>query len=381
MGMENSIQKSAPPTAHIICDRYLSSDGKEITIGGMQSYFTSLSEVLSEEGYRVSIYHKSSKDFVREFNGINVFGFNYTGNNRHLPSFLFDKMRIMANPDTDLIIFGSEMWIVKNKGYKCLAIQHGIPWDIPAHENCNNLIYWIYFLRKAFKAFKNISKANLVKSLVCVDYNYINWYRALVAYPKVNLVCIPNFSKIPDNPQYNLDGKVKIIFARRLWQYRGTRIFGNAIEKILNQYNNVSVTIAGDGPEEEWLKNKLSLYPQVEFIRYDSNQSLDIHKDKNIAVVPTVGSEGTSLSLLEAMASKCAVITTNVGGLTNIILDNFNGLIIPTNDEQALYESIKYLIENPRQSEIIAENGFNTVLTSFSFTKWKKAWKNAIHNL
>ncbi|WP_420491566.1 glycosyltransferase [Neobacillus drentensis] len=53
-----------------------------------------------------------------------------------------------------------------------------------------------------------------------------------------------------------------------------------------------------------------------------------------------LGSEGTSLSLLEAMAAKCAEIATNVGGMTNIILDNYNGLIINP-DESELYLALE----------------------------------------
>ena len=46
------------------------------------------------------------------------------------------------------------------------------------------------------------------------------------------------------------------------------------------------------------MKAQLVDYSNVHFISYKSNESLLIHLDKDIAVVPTVGSEGTSLSLL-----------------------------------------------------------------------------------
>ena len=368
-------------TAHIICDRYLSPDGSNITIGGMQSYFTSLSEILKDEGYNVNIYHIADANFKKRYKYVTVYGLKWNGPKHKRPKALLKEVKKNARIKQDLIIFGSEMWIANAPGYRCIAIQHGIPWDIPAHYNFGGIKYWLYYIKKAYNAYKNIQKVNSVSHLVCVDYNYINWYRALVAYPKVNLCCIPNFSVIPQNTIQKTKDNINIIFARRLWQYRGTRVFGNAISKILSEYPNVFVTVAGDGPDENWLKNKLTIFENVEFIKYSSEESISIHSDKHIAVVPTIGSEGTSLSLIEAMASKCAVICTDVGGLTNVVIDGFNGLIIPSGDEQALYDSIKKLIEDHNLRTHISENGFKTINSSFSYNKWSEAWKKILNSI
>ena len=369
-------------TAHIICDRYLSLDGTTITIGGMQTYFSNLSLLLINKGFNVCIYHKAKINFQKHYNNCMVLGFQYKGKKSGLPLFLFNEVKKNANPKGDLVIFGSEFWIVNHKGFRGVAIQHGIPWDVPCHKDYGSVRYWFYYIYKAYKAFKNIRKSNRVDTLVCVDYNYINWYRSLVAYPKVKLSCIPNFSEIPSAQYCDKDNSaIRIIFARRLWEYRGTRIFCKAVERILAEFPNVYVTIAGDGPDEQWLKEHLSQFDKVEFIKYTSENSLLIHQKHNIAVVPTIGSEGTSLSLLEAMAAKCAVICTDVGGLTNIILDNYNGLIIPAGDDNALYLATKKLILDENLRMKISERGYQTVACSFSLNKWKESWSKVIDDL
>lgn len=365
-------------SAHIICDRYLSPDGEKMTLGGMQTYFTALSKVLRGQGYRVYIHHKAIIDFVKEVNNITVCGYSYNSESSRLAKDIFKEVKRIASKSTDLIVFGSEMWIVDSDGYKCVAIQHGIPWDIPCHQNFGILKYWLFYIYKAYKAFCNIRNVNMVKNLVCVDYNYINWYRALVAYPKAKLYCVPNFSEIPADSYYSRDNIIRIIFARRLWEYRGTKVFYYAINRILKEYNNVFITIAGDGPDESWLKERLVDDPRVEFIHYSCQDSIAIHKNKQIAVVPTVGSEGTSLSLLEAMASKCAVICTDVGGLTNVVLDGYNGLVIPAGSSEALYIAIKKLILDQNYCKCLAEKGFETVSAAFSLEKWQQSWENII---
>ena len=101
---------------------------------------------------------------------------------------------------------------------------------------------------------------------------------------------------------------------------------------------------------------------------------------KDIAVVPTVGSEGTSLSLLEAMASGCAVVCTNVGGMTNIVLDGYNGLMIYPEEEE-LYNALTCLIEDSSLRAKLQANAYNCVKDAFSLHRWKDAWKKVIDNV
>ena len=118
----------------------------------------------------------------------------------------------------------------------------------------------------------------------------------------------------------------------------------------------------------------------VHFISYSPEESLTIHQCHDIAVVPTCGSEGTSLSLLEAMAAGCAVIASNVGGMTNIILDGYNGLMIsPDVDELAM--ALLRLIDDIALRTRIAQKGRETVIESFSFEKWKTKWLQLIEEI
>lgn len=182
--------------------------------------------------------------------------------------------------------------------------------------------------------------------MVCVDYNYVNWYRSLESQRKVKLSVIPNFTAIPKCQIKPENGAVKIIFARRLVNYRGTRLFGVVAKRLSQEYGErVDITIAGEGPDKVWMEEKLNGCENVHFITYTSEESLTIHADKHIAVVPTTGSEGTSLSLLEAMSAHCAVVCTNVGGMTNIVLDHYNGLMINP-EEGELYDALTTLIRD-----------------------------------
>jgi glycosyltransferase involved in cell wall biosynthesis len=219
-----------------------------------------------------------------------------------------------------------------------------------------------------------------VGNVVCVDYNFPNWYRSVAAYEAVNMRVIPNFTQIATKAEKPKD-RINIIFARRFEIYRGTRLFANAISRVLNENDHVYVTVAGSGPDEQYIKDKLSHFGErVVFTKYTSDQSLAIHADKHIAVIPTVGSEGTSLSLLEAMSAQCAVVCTNVGGMTNIVIDGYNGLMISPRENE-LYEAISKLVKDEALREKLSDRAYGTVKEGFSYEKWKESWKKVIADI
>lgn len=358
--------------AHIIYSKYLDESKTRVTIGGVQTYITNLISVFRELGINVSLYQCAEENYSINWNDIKVYGVNYQSDKGpKIGEKLFKCCKQYADPQNDLIVFATDTLNVKCDGYKTIAIQHGIFWDIPKREYSSKVKYFLEYVNKARQAWNTISRCSKVDSLVCVDYNFINWYRALVPFPKVNLYAIPNFTAIPEKVDKTGE-KTTVIFARRFFEYRGTRVFADAMAEILKNFN-INVIVAGEGPDEPYLREKLSGYPQVKFIRYNSDESLMIHEKCDIAVVPTIGSEGTSLSLLEAMASKCAVVCTNVGGMTNIVLDHYNGLIIPPSSSH-LYEAIKELIEDKESREQIAGHALETAKTSFNLEKWKRDW-------
>ena len=149
------------------------------------------------------------------------------------------------------------------------------------------------------------------------------------------------------------------------------------IKKIIARYDNVEVCFAGEGPDEDYLKSEFGDVPQVSFMKYNSKQAIEIHTKFDIAIVPTLGSEGTSLSLLEAMAAGCAVIATNVGGMTNIILNNYNGLLISP-DAKSLFGAICYLIENNSELERLQKFAFETARKAFSISDWTSKWNEVL---
>ena len=360
----------------IIYNTYLSDD-RIITLGGIQTYITDLCEVLLELGAKTRIVQFSRENYVYTLpSGIEVYGFSASSNKeKQRYQELYDFT--VKTGDQSLIIFATDTLIPAKVYTPCIALQHGVFWDIP-QEKKTSLLRQI--ISKSVISYRIVSRINRVQHVVCVDYNFLNWYRTQVSKISGCVTVIPNYSEIA--PIFEKEeGIVKIIFARRLFTYRGTRVFSNAAIRLLEEYNNIEITVAGTGEDEKWMHEQLDKYDRVHFIKYESSESLDIHKDKHIAVVPTVGSEGTSLSLLEAMSAQCAVICTDVGGMTNIVLDGYNGLITRAGDSEQLYDAMKKLIEDSAMRNMLAKRAYETVKEAFSYEKWKQRWTEVIKEL
>ena len=79
-------------------------------------------------------------------------------------------------------------------------------------------------------------------------------------------------------------------------------------------------------------------------------------------------------------ATQCAVVCTNVGGMTNIILDGYNGLMVNP-EETALYKAIVSLIEDEALRDRLAQRGYETVKNAFSYEIWRSKWTQVLSDL
>lgn len=361
-------------TIRIAYYKYLDSN-KKVILGGAENYLRNLSIIFRNIGYKIIIYQYSDEYFQEVVDDVIVIGVRKANKPSHLIKYIDCHEHDYQN---DILIFGTDFMIAENKFVKSIAIQHGVAWDITLEDKVSHFRNYTWIIKGMLRSFIKYHRYKNCNNLICVDYNFINWYRTQVAHIDTRLHVIPNFSKIPE-VQHKQTG-LSIIFARRLVEYRGTRIFTNAIKIVKKMHPDVNVTIAGEGPEKEWMQQQLQNLEGVTFTSYEPDESLSIHQRHDIAVVPTRGSEGTSLSLLEAMAAGCAVIATNVGGMTNIIIDEFNGLMIsPDSDELAA--ALLKLIENEGLRNKLSFQARKTVTESFSYEKWRERWIKVIQGL
>ncbi|MES2587568.1 MAG: glycosyltransferase [Bacteroidota bacterium] len=86
----------------------------------------------------------------------------------------------------------------------------------------------------------------------------------------------------------------------------------------------------------------------------------------------TSDNEGTPVSLIEAQASNVVVISTDVGGVKDIMLDGETGFVIEKGDLNNYTEKLGILIENDEIRRLMSQNSWNYVRDKFSYTRLVK---------
>ena len=373
--------------AAILYNKFFDHDGNEQHIGGVETYMMHLARLCLEMNMETTIYQWSNHPFEKSLEGFNVKGMPvcHLRLKKRRQSF-YQAVSAEIDMEKDILIFGADHVNVPTNNPRHISIQHGVSWDLPAKYMTSRKIVkyeWAAKLKKARSI--NFYKRSFENcpNTVCVDYNFINWYRTTVTKELEGhrIWIIPNFSQIaPENQVKQRDYErnlIHILFARRFVQMRGTRNIAEAAKYLLSRYRNIRFTFAGEGPDENWLRGLFDTEKRVQFTRYMPDETLDIHLKHDIAVVPSVASEGTSLSVAEAMATGCPVVATATGGITNMIINRYNGILVMPN-AQSLCEGIESLIENPELRRRIGLRAYETAKEAFSLDQWKKSWQSVL---
>ena len=94
--------------------------------------------------------------------------------------------------------------------------------------------------------------------------------------------------------------------------------------------------------------------------------------ESDIFVFPTYYiNETFGLVILEAMQQSTPVITTDVGGIPDIVIDGKTGLLVKQQDSSALAEKIKLLIDNKSLREELGKAGFEHFKQNFNIHKFE----------
>jgi glycosyltransferase involved in cell wall biosynthesis len=179
----------------------------------------------------------------------------------------------------------------------------------------------------------------------------------------LNVYHIPNSIDI-DSLSIKSDRRYKkqIIFAGRLSLEKGVNVLLDLI-KILPQ--DINLIILGSGPKENLLKNLKK--SNVNYLGYlPKNETISLIRGSDILIQPSL-IEGISSTILEAMACKVPVITTNVGGNKELIEHNQTGILIEPNNSQKLLEEIKKLFANHEIKNKLIDSAY----TNVQYYDWK----------
>ncbi len=173
-----------------------------------------------------------------------------------------------------------------------------------------------------------------------------------------------------------------VFFIGRLVEKKGAAYLIEAFSEVIKELPNAKLVIGGEGPLESNLKNQtenLKLSDNIIFAGRISIEDLPkYYCAADVFVAPSIidrtgDRETQGVVLLEAMASKTAVIGTNTGGIPDVISNSDVGVLVPEKDSKTLARELIRLLKDQNVRRKYAENGQEHVKKNFT---WKKIAKD-----
>ncbi|MCK5211440.1 glycosyltransferase family 4 protein [Candidatus Parcubacteria bacterium] len=189
-----------------------------------------------------------------------------------------------------------------------------------------------------------------------------------------NAVNIENFT--PETRQRNNIPRPALIFVGRLVEKKGVEYIIKAMPQIIKSYPACHLEIIGDGPKKQSLQKlsqTVSSESNIKFLGSVSHNNIpkylaasDIFIGPSI-VAKNLDTEGFGVVFIEAMACGLPIITTAVGGITDIIKNNENGFIVETKNEQAIADVVIKLLRDESLRVRLGQAGRKTVEEKFTW--------------
>ncbi|MEK5770625.1 glycosyltransferase family 4 protein [Acinetobacter variabilis] len=172
----------------------------------------------------------------------------------------------------------------------------------------------------------------------------------------------------------NFNSNISFIFIARLLAEKGIHDYIKAAKIVKEKYPSVKFTVLGaidkealGSLKEEELENLVKTNI-IEYPGHVSNVSEWI-ENSSVFVLPSYYREGVPRSTQEAMAIGRAVITTDVPGCRETVVDGVNGFLVPKWNPEALAEKMIYFIEHPEQVRLMGAESYKIAVEKFDAKK------------
>jgi glycosyltransferase involved in cell wall biosynthesis len=165
---------------------------------------------------------------------------------------------------------------------------------------------------------------------------------------------------------------VAIAIIGRLAPIKNHGFFLNVIEKIARETKRkLAVFIVGDGecmPSIKARKQKIS-EPNLQFFLTSWVKEMDCFIPGMDIVCLTSLNEGTPVSLIEAQAAGVPVISTDVGGVRDVVSEGQTGFIVAKENENEYAQKLALLVTDKKKRSEMSQNGWKFVEDKFHYRR------------
>lgn len=265
----------------------------------------------------------------------------------------------------------------------CLVHLHsakaGLVGRIAAHLNSVPVVYTVHgwpfadgvsWFRRLFSLFVERRLASYVDHLILVSkYDLELGKQKKIIRSNTRFRVIHNgIDSLPDRPFKNVDSfseHVRLITVTRLAEQKNLACMIRAMVRLKGEWK---LTIVGYGPEASKLKDMvagLNLESRIQFKGEVENVS-ELLRTADVFLLSSRW-EGLPIALLEALRAGLSIVATDVGGVPEVVSENENGYLVPSQNDKLFTARVQRLIDDPSKRKMFslaALSKFSSCFTS-----------------
>jgi glycosyltransferase involved in cell wall biosynthesis len=380
-------------------------------IGGAEITVANLSEKLVERGHEVVVISTSSekKESIQTLKGIKIYRINprnvYTLYDHQDKSALtkalwhtIDLWNPYSYKKISNILEAETPDVVHVHNYKGFSmsifdsVKHsGIPLVFTAHD-CSLICPRANLLHgngevcqdpKLFCNFYSAMQRRLIKDKVdwftAPSQFIIKKLKTHQFFQNVKTSKIPLGIELIDEKLVKDYETINIAYMGGLNRIKGVQVLINAFQKIKN--NHILLHIYGKGIDEEEFKEMAFSDPRIIFHGYlERDKLMDFYRETNVTVLPSICYDNSPMMIYESLTNSTPVIASEIGGIPELIEDNYNGYLFKPGDEHELQSILEDLIKNPETLKVL-ENGAFRSAAKYSMEQYVSSFEEIYQSL
>jgi len=345
-----------------------------LEIGGMEKMVVTLAKYLNRNKFYPIVYCLEKKgEFAYELEENNI-ELRLVKNKRFLTAFIL--ARVFKNDQVDIVHSQSGVYRDATLGARLAKIPIIIHTD---HGKFYPDSKWTRFNHWLFSHFRD--------KVICVCDELMDFMKERVGLNHKKVIRIYNGIEVEKykrgvdilhkKKKLGIEPHRKIVgVIARLVPVKNHLMLLHALKIVKRYFDDVLLLIIGDGPLLKKLKEevgRLHLERNVIFLgkRKDVEELLFLI---DVVCLPSQA-EGLSVTLMEAMASGRAVVATEVGGNSELIINGRNGFLIPPSNAKVMAERIVSLLENEALRRRIGEEAKRRINEIFNVSMMVKNYE------
>ncbi|MFK5951342.1 MAG: glycosyltransferase family 4 protein [Methylococcales bacterium] len=174
--------------------------------------------------------------------------------------------------------------------------------------------------------------------------------------------------ELPEKMNYDWEDSLLLFFGR-IEEYKGLRYFLDALDILDKRGIKVHGLIAGKGTASmDRERQRIAVMDNCEFRdEYIDNAVIpELFSSAHIVVLPYVDATQSGVASFALQYGR-PIIATNVGGLPEMVRNNYNGLIIPPCDSISIADAIVKILSDRELSTSMADNSRQLAVSDYSW--------------